>query len=434
MHLLFAALLALTQPWLIVSDLHVEPFDRSPQVSDYGSDTNWALLDSTIAAMRKTEPNPAVVVIPGDFLAHHFGSTVHSANAHVSTAAAAEQVMSSIESRFARAFPRAQFIIALGNNDDPCGDYSTAPDTAYLSRVAKIWQPLVNRGNAAPDFAREFSHGGYYTAQLRRGRVRIVVLNSVYWSILYHRCNGAGSGVGAAQLKWLQAQIQQRGGPAIVVMHIPPGVDGSSTLLTHRFLVVPFLQGGADAAFERIVSASRQSVPLAIAGHLHLNDFRLAGGMPMLIASSVSPVYHNNPSFIRALVEGDGTLKDYRLYGYDIDRGAWSQILDFDRAYGTPAFDAPALSSLHGRLGDDRNLREIWTTASSAGSSDSRIDRGNWRAFWCAQTDEGSAYTGCAGDRRRAAVLPLGLALAGIVAILIVIGIVLRLASQRRRA
>lgn len=433
MHLLFAALLALTQPWLIVSDLHVEPFDRSPQVSDYGADTNWALLDSTIAAMRKTEPNPAVVVIPGDFLAHHFDSKVHAANAHLAAAAAAEQEMRAIESRFARAFPRAQFVIAMGNNDDPCGDYSTAPDTAYLSQVARIWQPLVDRGSAAPDFVRAFSHGGYYAAKLPGGKVRAIVLNSVYWSILYHPCNGAGSGAGAAQLKWLQTQLAPRNGRAIVVMHIPPGVDGSSTLLTHRFLVVPFLQGGADAAFERIMSASRARVPFAIAGHLHLNDFRLAGGVAMLIAGSVSPVYHNNPSFIRALVSSDGTLQDYRMYGYDIDSGAWAQVLDFDRAYGTSAFDTAALSSVHERLEDDPNLRSIWEHASSAGSADLRIDRGNWLAFWCAQTGSGSAYTTCAGDRRRAAVLPLGLALAGIVAILIVIAIVLRLASQRRR-
>src|SRR5690242_17631762 len=97
MHLFFAVLLALTQQWLVVSDLHVEPFDSSPEPSYYGSDSNWALVDATIAQMRQAEPNPAVVVISGDFLAHHFDTRARASKTHASTAQVAIDVMARIE-------------------------------------------------------------------------------------------------------------------------------------------------------------------------------------------------------------------------------------------------------------------------------------------------------------------------------------------------
>ena len=428
-------LLALTQPWLVVSDLHVEPFDRSPQVSDYGSDTNWTLLDATIAQMRRVEPNPAVVVIPGDFLAHHFDAKVRAKKERESTAAAAEAVMERIERSFARAFPKAQFLIAMGNNDDPCGDYSTAPNSRYLRRVAQIWAPLVDRGGAAPGFQRAFSHAGYYTARLPGAGLRAVVLDSVYWSILYRPCGSGGRSAAAQQMAWLRATLADAGGAhTVLIMHIPPGIDATSTLITHRFLLVPFLRTGEANQLAGAVAANRARVPLLIAGHLHQNDFRLVGGAPMLIASSVSPVYNNNPSFLRLDMDADGTLHDYRLYGYDIDAGTWSQIADFDRAYGVSGFTADALAAAHQRIANDSDVREAWANATAAGSRSSRVDRGNWKAYWCAQTDTGAGYAACAGDRRRTAVLPLAIAIGGILVVLGVVALVFRLASQRRRA
>jgi len=40
--------------------------------AQYGADSNWALLHSALRQTKQTLPNPAFVVLPGDFLAHNF--------------------------------------------------------------------------------------------------------------------------------------------------------------------------------------------------------------------------------------------------------------------------------------------------------------------------------------------------------------------------
>ncbi len=433
MHLFFAVLLALTQPWLVVSDLHVEPFDNSATPAAYGADTNWTLFNATLKQMRRTEPNPRVVVIPGDFLAHHFGSAVAAAGSRSSVASAAEAEMTRIERSFAAAFPRAQFLIALGNNDDPCGDYSTAPDSAYLAYVARLWAPLVNRNGAAPNFIRQFSYAGYYTAQLPFKNGRAVVLNDVYWSLVYHGC-GRGSGdVPSQQLAWFSRDVSaNKNARDVVLMHVPPGVDENSTLIARRFIVVPYLR--RETQFEQIVSSNLPHIAFILAGHMHQNEFRLAGGAPVLVAPSVSPVYSNNPAFLRLEVREDGTVANYQQIAYDEDSGQWTQVLDFDRAFDVDAFTAASVKSIHERLERDPSLRETWSDAMVGGSPHVRADWQTWRAFWCAQTFSASGYAACAGDQRRVAALVIGVALLAAIVLLALVALGLRLARQQRRA
>jgi sphingomyelin phosphodiesterase acid-like 3 len=40
--------------------------------SGFGADTNWALLSSSLAAIRRTAPNVDFMVVTGDILAHSF--------------------------------------------------------------------------------------------------------------------------------------------------------------------------------------------------------------------------------------------------------------------------------------------------------------------------------------------------------------------------
>ncbi|HKU69137.1 MAG TPA: metallophosphoesterase, partial [Candidatus Baltobacteraceae bacterium] len=220
MHLLFAVLLL--GHWLLASDLHVEPGPGAAVPAGYGEDTNWALLESTVAAMRKTDSNPQVVILSGDLLAHHFPRNTRLA----------EQTMGRIVRTFNRAFPRAQFVIVPGNNDDPCGDYRATPGSPYFARIAHLWAPLVNRSGAAPQFEKTFAQYGWYEARLPHG-LRALAVDSVYWSIVYRRCAGYHPDAPQRELRWLAQSIDAlpKTARALLVMHIPPGVDAQSTLL-----------------------------------------------------------------------------------------------------------------------------------------------------------------------------------------------------------
>lgn len=432
MNLVFAALLALTQPWLLVSDLHVIPYSSGDYPSYYRSDTNWALLDSTVEEMRQAVPDARVIVISGDFLAHNFATWSRRGRPNQSVTASALYTMSRIESAFARAFPKAQFVIALGNNDDPCGDYRTSPDSPYLAAVARIWAPLVNRGGAAPDFIRSFSHNASYTARVPANGVRVVAVDDVYWSVLYRPCRATRANQRAAEMSWLANTLARtpRGVRNVILMHIPPGVDPASTLLTHRLLIVPFMSDDMRAHLFSLFS-ERNDIAFAIAGHMHRNGFRIAGGVPLIVAPAISPVYENNPTFLRLDVDERGVPVDERQYAYSIREGAWSEIFDFDRSYDVTSLKAPQLLAAHRLIGDNSAAREKWAQSMTGGSYFSREILAAWQSFWCAQTAFGSQYVRCAGDQRRAAILPVALALFAALIVLALGALGLRLARQR---
>ena len=179
-----------SQTWLVASDIHLDPYARGTDPSLVGSDTNRKLLDATIAQMKAAVRDPAVILLPGDFLAHEFAALVrkHGGTAPDDQGLATMRV---IASAFGRAFPHAQFAIALGNNDAPCGDYRSAFGTAYLAQVARIWEPLVNRNGAAPDFAQSFARDGSYSATSPLPAVRIAVIDDVPLSKIYFgNCGG----------------------------------------------------------------------------------------------------------------------------------------------------------------------------------------------------------------------------------------------------
>jgi len=337
---------------LVASDLHLDRTAHRATLGQLGYDSDSALVAATVAAMKAADPNAPVVVIAGDSLAHHFQGD-------------ALATMREIASAFDRAFPHAQFLIALGNNDDPCGDYRIGTDSAYLRALAAVWAPLVDRGGAAPDFARAFLHGGYYTARLSQTHLRAVVLDSVLWSWLYRDCMPAARSPGDDELAWLDATLAN--GPRdtrdLVVMHIPPGIDGHATELAMGVAAVPFLTPAANQAFLATVARHRARIAGMIAGHLHRDDYRIVEGVPMLIASSISPVSGNRPTFYTLDVRPNGTLGVATPHVL-ID-GAWIP---------QPATDLHLLAAMHAR----------------AESTTSRF-------LWCAQTELAAGYASCAG-------------------------------------
>ncbi|HET9096633.1 MAG TPA: metallophosphoesterase [Candidatus Baltobacteraceae bacterium] len=423
MHLLFAALLL--RHWLLATDLHVEPGRGRALPAAYARDTNWALLDSTVAQMRKADPAPQVVVLSGDFLAHHFARSVPLA----------ERTMARIARTFDAAFPHAQFVIVPGNNDDPCGDYRATPGSAYFRYFAHLWAPLVDRNGAAPDFERSFGEYGWYTARLPGG-LRAIALDSVYWSVVYRRCANYHPDAPQRELRWFAQSLEglPRGTRALVVMHIPPGVDPHSTLITHRLLIVPFLSEDVSREITRIFSEHAQAIGFVIAGHTHRDDFRLFGGVPMLLAPSVSPVYENNPAFLRLDLASGGVLQDYRPFFYDEWSGRWRAGQSFDQTFGVKAFSAADLATIHARLAADPELRARWARMFMSQSGDRDINSGTWRTYWCAQNELAAGFVGCAGLGRRVELLPVA---AGAAAALVLAGLALlavRLGRARTRS
>jgi predicted phosphodiesterase len=366
--------------WIVVSDVHFSPFGRfgaSSLPSTYGSDTNQALLDSLLAELKRAVPNPPVVVIAGDFLGHGF------------PVAKAAATMAELARRFDATYPRAQFVITLGNNDSDCGDYEVTLDGPFLQAVARAWQPLVDRHGAAPGFERTFAHDGAYVTRLPVAGLRAVVVNDVYDSVRYRNACGHGNPA-ATSLGDLTRMLGNAGSERTwLVTHVPPGIDAFSTAhLAHRLLLVPFLRPGARERLVTTIDDPRNRVALVIAGHTHHFSFRLSNAgepardVPILVAPSVSPIFGNAPSFLSLSVAPDGTLKNVVETSY-VDED-WKTIGDL-ADQGVAAFTAPQLAAYELRLDRSIAAREAYERLYSGGAP-SEINESNWRIYRCAMS------------------------------------------------
>jgi hypothetical protein len=378
----------LAAAWLFVSDVHLDIGAPSTPPVRERHDTNIGLLDSALAAMQRVDPHPPVVVIDGDFVAHH---------------ADPERVLPAIDyvaQAFGRTFPDAQFVIALGNNDSPCGDYGVSVDGPFLRAVARAWEPLVNRRNAAPDFARRFAHDGFYTARLPAG-IEAVVIDDVAWTPLAHGC-GATADPGDAMMAELgralgSAPAQQRW----IVMHVPPGIDPFTTLLfAHQLAIVPFLKSTDRSRFEALATAPGHGVALVLAGHMHRFAYRILAArsphpVPLLAIPAISPVYGDAPAFLTVDVAPDGTVRNAEEHAFDGSQ--WNDIGGL-RTLGVNALRSADLASLQQRLAADAGLRRTFAQLYGAHAGRTEIDEGNWRAYWCAASELAvTPYRTCLG-------------------------------------
>ena len=415
---------------LLVSDVHFNPFDDPSLVDDlrkapasqwhailartakaaspYFVDTNFPLLESALAAMRANAPDPPVVVISGDFLAHDFPLQF----SHVELGAPpgtyetfVDKTIAFLASEFDAAYPRAQFVIVVGNNDGYCGDYRSTPHSPFLAHMAGSWAPLVNRGGRAPGFAQTFPDAGYYVATLpgTAAGTRVVALNAVYWSSFYaNACGVAGSDPGADELRWLDATLpQDTTGRTIVVTHISPGIDEYSSMVAGK--PVPFLEQSYEKHLLATLASHGPRVRGILAGHMHHASFEVAesgdGPIPVLVIPSISPIQGNNPSFeVARIGADDATIEDLTAYYLPLGSpsAVWAEEYSFDDAYGFKAFDAKNLFALQASLETDAAERARFISYYNSESTIASPNPKAWPWLWCGHLNlTVDAYSAC---------------------------------------
>jgi hypothetical protein len=413
-------------PWLVVSDVHYDPTGSAQEPSRYGTDTNPALLNEAIAAMRREDPNPPVVILSGDLLAHAFKRNT------------AGPTMAELARRFGRAFPHAQFVLALGNNDSDCGDYRLRPGDSFMRDVAAAWAPLVDRNGAAPSFRGDFARRGSYVARLPVTGLRVVVVDDVVWSWRYRECGNSATSPSADQLRWLDRTLRDtpHGLHNWLVLHIPPGVDVQSTRLVHGVTIVPFLTPGANDRLTRAIDDPSNRVAFVIAGHSHKFAFRFsdatvpARNVLILLVPSISPIFRNNPSFLTMQVDASGSVRDVKETSFVRD----TPVTTFDSRtdYGVRSFDARSMLEVQKKMAGDPALQARFERAYDGAARKPEVHPADFRAYWCAATQlEPEAYRACAGHsvggRSIARIID------GVAVVLVVSGIliILRRRSQR---
>jgi len=416
--------MAAATPWLFVTDIHLKAHSSAEKLpSPIGEDTDAALWESAVHAMQRVDPNPPVVVVTGDLLAH-----VISRRDTTPTAVAIAQ-------RLGRAFPHAQFVLALGNEDSACGDYALAPDAQFLRAVAAAWGPLVNRRGAAPGFMHTFVHDGFYTVRLPVAGLHAIVVDDVYWSPRYHAACGQAGNVVNDSFTELESALHALPGPVWVLFHIPPGIDAFSTaLISKRTVLVPFMR--PDLRDRLTADLAGKHIALAVAAHTHKFAYRIvdASGpnpVPMLLVPALSPIFGNEPAFLTADVTSGGALRHVEVTSFK--QGRWSDIGGM-RSLGVDAFTGKALVDLQARLAANPALRPTFERLYNAGAP-SEINERNWPIYWCAATAFGTTpFRTCTRAGGFSIITQRGLeAVAGVLLFVLVAVIAIDRRRRRRR-
>jgi sphingomyelin phosphodiesterase acid-like 3 len=346
--------------------------DRS--LGHYGADTNWRLLRSALRAMKAAVPDPAFVLLPGDFLAHQFRRKFEASARRHSDAdyrAFVQKTMRFLAGQIAREFPGRPILPALGNNDAGCGDYELEPGGHFLAATLPIVRRLLG-GTAGDGIARSWTGYGNYSLALPQLRgARVIVLNTVFFSTHYRNRCGAPGGVdpGQATLAWLGRRLaaaKRAGAKVWLVYHIPPGANAYATFRRGQCpdAFVPLWKQAYAEPFTALMRRYSGTIVAAFAGHLHMDDFRLIPGDDgpggfVLITPAVSPIFGQNPAFRMVSFDEAGGLLDETTYDLTnlleatVKPGtpaAWKVEYTFTREWHLPRLDAASLARLARRI------------------------------------------------------------------------------------
>ncbi|HLI62933.1 MAG TPA: hypothetical protein VKV05_06010 [Terriglobales bacterium] len=390
--------------------------------SQYGEDTNWWLLRSALDAMSATLPHPAFVMMTGDLLAHRFPETFQNTTHDGNREDYRRFVLKTVEFlalELRKRFPDAQILLTPGNNDDDCGDYTIEGGGTFLHDTAEV---VRNLAHGDDQFRRSWEELGSYDMPNPAIRgVRIIALNSIFFSAIYHAanfsqgCAAAASSAPGDLLGWLESHLQaarQAHEKVWLMFHIPPGIDSYFTFQKYQALakaagqpmteqrcasaIVPMWAPQWTAQFDSLLQKYADTVIAGFAAHTHVDDFRVinsagADAAFVLINPAVSPVYNQNPAFRLVAFAPDGSLTGETTYylsnllfaGSDTP-AEWKKEYTFSLQWKLQRLDAATLGTLYSRIKSQPAVRDEWLKLYNISSSAAHLPPGSASALYCA--------------------------------------------------
>ena len=419
---------------LLLSDLHFDPladpaivkeliaapvsgweaiFSSSKQLgyAHTPHDANYPLLKSALSS-ASAQSSIDFVVTSGDYLRHNFQDAFVKAGGSPGeftdfATKTALFVIKTLQTTF-----RVPIYFALGNDDSPCGDYRVDPGGPFLAQLADALEVLANHPAAAADFR---AAGFYELPHPTLSKHEILVLNTVLWSQSFSNCGAESGDPGSSEIKWLGWQLYRAktlGNKVILVMHIPPGIDSyNSARAGVGKPATEFWQSRYFAEFLDLMQSYGDIVQIALAGHTHMDDFRLlasagtASPVAFRITPAISPIFGNNPAFsVLQYNVNTGEVSDIATYFLDLAIGGadpkWALEYRFSSAYGYSAFSPGNLQSLAAAIHSNPTVRERFA-GYYATSAPSPITAENWPFYACSETQfTATNYSKCVTNAR----------------------------------
>ncbi|MBA3660987.1 MAG: metallophosphoesterase [Gammaproteobacteria bacterium] len=333
--------------------------DKNPP--RYLADSNFNLLHSTfIEASKVAELEQAqFIILLGDYLGHDLRTYYKKYSLDrslVGYQSFIKKMMTFLTLQLREAFPGKDIYPVIGNNDSYQGDYFQEINGSFFRDLANLWGPLIQNQNERGQFNQTFLKGGYYAINAHGDpRLRIIALNTVLFS-----SSARGKQVLSAaeeELNWLRNELKHvktNHQKALILMHIPPGIDVFATLRFRLFTLIEFWQKKNAKAFQALLKENAEDIVGIFAGHLHSDWFQILTfphsefEIPLCGNPAVSPIFGNNPAFRSYQYSLDQQqLENYITYYYSIrQKGFWKKEYDFNATYNPNCKDCKILTGM----------------------------------------------------------------------------------------
>ena len=420
-----------------------------------GTDTNYPLLQLTLASIQQNAGNSPVVLFTGDALGHNIptnycidyltgqNTAVNSTNIANCITSQASNIRYFIDTTFAflagqirAAVGNVPVIYVPGNIDTYTG--SAGPNTAFLKNSkSTVYTDFLNSLGDSGTFTTNFEAGGYYSVEPLGQNLLVIVLNSNSFLQGSPALSNAPNDA-TAELTWLNGQLQaaQTAGQKVwILMHVPPGVnsqslaqlaavpsevdEGNAAMMWNLTTVNPPpanptpLSPTLQETFIDTLSKYPGVVTMMLAGHTHMDEFRIlsSAGTPgtqvgvLEQLPGISPCFGNNPAYKLITVTQDTfTPTDYQSVYYDLATmpAQFGTLYQFSTTYGFSGQSnlTSSLESLNKQLNSTQSAQDTYSLLYTSGSTAvnpvtyfpwNPINDVNWPIFGCTIGDSGQS-------------------------------------------
>jgi sphingomyelin phosphodiesterase acid-like 3 len=363
------------------------------ELSAPGADTNYALLALALASIKQNLRMCPAILFTGDFLGHGVDQlySVYSVNKTAAEAAAfVDKTLTFVLQQIRAAAGSIPVYFALGNCDSYTG---YGPDANFLaSNAQQLYRLALNGAGNEQDVISSITNGGYYSVEPAGMDLVIIGLNTTALSPLVV----ADPAMIATQFAWFDARLAEAskaGKKVWLLMHAPPGADEGTTgeagndngkITAATMMWVDMNQ----AKFMGIIEKYPGLIAMSLAGHTHMDEFRLLSpGNALAITAGISPVFGNNPAYkIFTLDSLSLTPTDYSVLNCNLPLAPsqFNSYYTFSQAYDLEGPLATSLAMLFPTLLASNAAQEQYQGAFYSGNQTSNpISSANWPVYWC---------------------------------------------------
>lgn len=359
-----------------------------------GADTNYALLSLALASIKQNLGTSPAVLFTGDFLGHGMNYlyskfTVNKTNADAN--AFVDKTLSFVLQQIRTTLGTTPVYFTLGN----CDSYTDeGPDSTFLvNNAQQLYTLALNGVGNEQNIINSIADGGYYSVEPAGMNLMIVALNTFALSL----GTAANTTLIANQFTWFQAQLAAAGtaGKKVwLLMHAPPGAVEDTTAESSNDIngqITTATMMWTDTNQKQFMGIIKQYpgvIAMSIAGHTHMDEFRLMSpGVALAVTAGISPYFGNNPAYkIFALDSLSLAPTDYSAVNCNLAAtpAAFSSYYTFSQAYELEGPLATSLPELFPALLASNAAKTQYQGAFYSGNNAlNPITSMNWPVYWC---------------------------------------------------